>query len=325
MSVSVIIPIYKVEDYIDRCARSVFEQTYSDIEYIFVNDCTPDRSIEILEHVMKDYPERAEHVIILNHEQNMGHTPTRNDGMKAATGEWLFFMDADDVIVPECISLLYEEAQKYRDVEMVMGFSVSIPSIAEYEALHFMDKYDYIDNNLKIRQLTYRVGASLPPVFWNKLIRRSFIIDNSLYSMGNIIYQDNLWFYRVSQKLNKLAFCHVPTYLYYCKRENSTVNGASRKKLSRSWSYICRSVIEHLDEPLRKQQVVRYWYCLLSFCIPSGNMGLIMRYTAKLIHYNCFGLLFVSFIYLFTYPLHKGNRFLWRVKEKALQYNVGAN
>ena len=76
--VSILVPVYKVENYIERCAHSVFEQTYPNIEYIFVDDCTPDRSIEVLERVMKDYPERAKHVKIVHFEKNKGVAVVRN-------------------------------------------------------------------------------------------------------------------------------------------------------------------------------------------------------------------------------------------------------
>ena len=70
MKVSVIIPIYKVEAYIERCARSLFEQTLKDIEYIFVNDCTPDRSVEVLKNVIEEYPDRKSQIRILHHKDN---------------------------------------------------------------------------------------------------------------------------------------------------------------------------------------------------------------------------------------------------------------
>ena len=71
-AVSVIIPGYKVERYIERCARSLFSQTLEDIEYIFVNDCSPDRSVEILEKVLEDFPQRKTQVKIISNPENRG-------------------------------------------------------------------------------------------------------------------------------------------------------------------------------------------------------------------------------------------------------------
>ena len=85
--VSVIVPVYGVEKYIERCARSLFEQTLDDIEYIFVDDCSPDRSIEILNQVIGEYPGRKDQVQIIHHASNQGLALARQTGLKAATGE----------------------------------------------------------------------------------------------------------------------------------------------------------------------------------------------------------------------------------------------
>ena len=91
--VSVIIPIYNVEKYIERCVRSLMEQTLNDIEYIFVNDCTPDRSIEILQRTIAEYPQRKKYIQILTHDRNRGSACARNNGVKAATGEYIIHCD----------------------------------------------------------------------------------------------------------------------------------------------------------------------------------------------------------------------------------------
>ena len=78
IKVSVIIPVYNVEKYIEHCARSLMEQTLMDIEYIFVDDCTPDHSMEILQRVLTDYPERLENIRIIHHTQNSGSAAVRN-------------------------------------------------------------------------------------------------------------------------------------------------------------------------------------------------------------------------------------------------------
>lgn len=87
--ISIIVPVYGVEKYIERCARSLFEQTLREIEYIFVNDGTKDRSIDVLKSVLKDYPDRISHVKILEHEINRGLPKARQTGISASTGDYL--------------------------------------------------------------------------------------------------------------------------------------------------------------------------------------------------------------------------------------------
>lgn len=102
--VSILVPVYGVEKYIERCARSLFEQTFEDIEYIFVDDCSPDRSIENLKKVMDDYPHRKQQVQIICHEHNKGLAGARNTAVDNCQTEFLMHVDSDDWIDKDTIS-----------------------------------------------------------------------------------------------------------------------------------------------------------------------------------------------------------------------------
>lgn len=108
--VSVIVPVYKVEKYIERCVRSLFGQTLDDIEYIFVNDCTPDASMEVLQNVLEEYPARKSQVKILNHTVNTGQSGARRDGMRMATGDFIIHCDADDWVELNMYEKMYRKA-----------------------------------------------------------------------------------------------------------------------------------------------------------------------------------------------------------------------
>lgn len=110
--ISILVPIYNVADKIERCAVSLFEQTYKDIEYVFVNDCTPDNSIEILESVLERFPERKKQTRIINHEHNKGLAGARNTGYDNATGELLMIVDSDDYLPLDACEKLYNEMQE---------------------------------------------------------------------------------------------------------------------------------------------------------------------------------------------------------------------
>jgi len=94
--VSVIILVYNAEVYIERCARSLFEQTLSEIEYIFVDDCSSDTSMKILEEVLNQYPLRKSQVKIIHNEHNMKQAYSRTVAMLNATGDFLIHCDSDD-------------------------------------------------------------------------------------------------------------------------------------------------------------------------------------------------------------------------------------
>lgn len=118
--VSVIIPVYGAECYIERCARSLFEQTLDDIEYIFVDDCTPDKSMEVLERVMDDYPDRAGQVRIIRMPQNGRQAAARAAGMKAALGDYIIQCDPDDWVDLHYYEDLYLTAVEH-NADIVQG------------------------------------------------------------------------------------------------------------------------------------------------------------------------------------------------------------
>ena len=121
-SISVIVPIYNVEKYIGKCARSLFEQTLRDVEYIFVNDGTPDASLEVLRLVVDEYPDRASAVKIVDKPKNEGLPAARKSGLAVASGEYIVHCDSDDWMEPGMLERLYSEARTYDADGVVCGW-----------------------------------------------------------------------------------------------------------------------------------------------------------------------------------------------------------
>ena len=165
--VSALIPIYNVEAYIERCARSLFEQTYPNLEYVFVNDCTPDRSMDILKRAMEDYPERKGCVKIINHERNHGLAATRNTCLDNVTGEFVTVVDSDDWLEPKAVELLVAR-QKETDADIVSGNAI----VHRSSGLQELDEPNYASKEeMVLRQMEH----TLDHVLWHRLIRRSVI------------------------------------------------------------------------------------------------------------------------------------------------------
>ena len=108
--VSVVVPVYKAEKYIEKCAESLFGQSLAEMEFIFVDDCSPDRSIEIIEKVLDRYPKRKGQVKIIRHEINKKVSAARKTGVDAATGEYIIFCDSDDWVDTDMYLELYRAA-----------------------------------------------------------------------------------------------------------------------------------------------------------------------------------------------------------------------
>lgn len=96
--VSICVPIYNVEKYIRRCSESLFKQTYGNLEFVFVDDCTPDNSVKILQETINEYPQLKDRVNIIKHEHNKGLAAARNTGVANAKGEFILWVDSDDYI-----------------------------------------------------------------------------------------------------------------------------------------------------------------------------------------------------------------------------------
>lgn len=181
MLLSIIIPIYKVAAFIERCATTLMQQTLREVEYIFVDDATPDRSIQILEEVIARYPERKEQVRIVHHNTNKGLPAARNTGLALATGEYIFHCDSDDYVEPTMLEELYNVAQA-QEADIV--WCDWYLTFAENE--RYMKQPCF---GTPIEALKAMLSGAMKYNVWNKLVRRSLYTDNEItfpagYGMG---------------------------------------------------------------------------------------------------------------------------------------------
>lgn len=112
MKISVITPIYNVEHFIAHCVETLMRQTLDEVEYIFVNDATPDDSMGVLNKTLEKFPEKLSQVRILTHAENKGLPAARNTGLEVATGKYIFHCDSDDFMEPDTLKMLYDTAEE---------------------------------------------------------------------------------------------------------------------------------------------------------------------------------------------------------------------
>lgn len=222
--VSIGIPVYGVEKYIERCARSLLGQTYENIEYIFVNDCTKDQSIDILKKVVKDFPNRKDYVKIVNHETNRGLAAARNTAVENATGLFLMWVDSDDYIDKYCVEkVVAKQIESEADI-------VAFDSFWDYES-HKVKHVHQLSDNAHEDCLNICACKSNHAV-WGRLYRRSLYIDNNIKVIeGDNMGEDRqvvplLYFY--SQKVVSL---HEPLYFYYIGNQFSITANLSLSKV----------------------------------------------------------------------------------------------
>lgn len=166
--VSVIIPVYNAAHYIERCCRSLFEQTLNEIEYIFVNDCSTDNSVHIINEIASQYPEREGQIRVLSHSPNLGVSFSRQQGMDAANGEFIIHCDSDDWVEPEMYELMYRVAIEEQADIVCCGYYVEYSSGERVSSTYPERK--------TLGDVIFNIGPRIGSV-WNKLVRLSMLRD----------------------------------------------------------------------------------------------------------------------------------------------------
>ena len=179
MTISILVPVYGVEKHIEECAVSLFSQSYQDLEYIFVDDCSPDHSIEVLKDVLQRFPERNGQVRVIRHEHNRGLGAARKTALAAATGEFVMVVDSDDVVMTDAVEKLYRQQQQTGSDIVDGGFCRLTPqgkgpAVVPYHG----DK----ENMLCLILLQ----NTLPHQLWARLVRRSLYIENDIDSIEGV-------------------------------------------------------------------------------------------------------------------------------------------
>lgn len=209
--VSVIIPVYGVEKYIERCARSLFEQTLDDIEYIFIDDCTPDNSIRILHSVLQEYPRRKNQVRIHRMEQNSGQAIVRNKALELATGTYIIHCDSDDwVDLRMYEKLLYQAESQNADV-VFCDYYKAITSNETY-AVHKSIRDCRKETLMSCAFTGYELNT-----LWNALVRKQLYegITSPVSPQG----EDKTYMIQIIWNSHKCVY--LPECLYFY-RDNPT-------------------------------------------------------------------------------------------------------
>ena len=204
VKVSVVIPVYNVEDFLGECLDSITNQTLTDIEIICVNDGSKDKSLDIL----NEYAAKDERITVIDQE-NGGHAVATNRGMQMARGEYLFLMDSDDILDLTALEKTYSLAEK-KQVDFVIFQAIN----------YYMDKDEYLEEeNYSMNALADYVGDSVfnykdirDHIFditvtpWSKLYSRRFIEDNNITFPQGLVFDDNVFFWDVLFAADRITF-----------------------------------------------------------------------------------------------------------------------
>jgi glycosyltransferase involved in cell wall biosynthesis len=268
MKVSIIIPVYNVEPYIERCLLSALNQTYQNLEIILIDDCGQDNSMSVASTVAENHP-NGHKVVFLKHEQNRGLSSARNTGINAATGDYVYFLDSDDAITLDCIETLVNESE---------GFDVVVGAIS-YISKNKSDNRNINKNNIFLKDdiKNAYINDLIYHYAWNKLIYREFLLKNDLFFMPGLLHEDYLWTFMVTMKCEALKIIEKETYLYTI-RENSLTTNFTIKNIH---SFITGfNIIESFliqDSSIKRKKYV--WLIKYKFGIKNMSMRTNISYS----------------------------------------------
>ena len=209
---SIIVPVYGVEKYIDKCLNSLVKQSLKEIEIIVVNDGTKDNSQKIIDKYVKKYPDKIKSYI----KENGGQGSARNYGLEKANGEYIGYVDSDDFVEKDMYKKLYNKAKENNyDIVVCGNYNVS----EDYQNKNidaFINNYNTDLENIFFGKMAV----------WNKIYKRDILIKNKLEFKEKVWYEDLAFTLKAIMNSNTFAFIDEPLYDYLI-REGSTMNNSN--------------------------------------------------------------------------------------------------
>lgn len=231
-AISVIIPVYKIERFAERCARSLMNQEFPDVEFIFVDDASPDGSMEIIRRICGEYDRNVKFLV---HDVNQGLPAARNTGMAAADGEFLYHCDSDDYLEPTLFRELYDAATKEGADFVYCDFYLDFGTSKRY-----MTNPDFIDPEKMVKE-GFLAGAMKYNV-WNKLVKRDLYTQNGIHFPDNHQMGEDMTMIMVATQASRCV--HVKNALYHYMKTNSEAysSALSQKRLEDIKSNVDRTI-----------------------------------------------------------------------------------
>lgn len=239
--VSIIVPVYNTEEYLEECLNCLVNQTLENIEIICINDATEDNSMEIVHNFAKN----DNRIRIIENEENKGLSATRNIGMDALSGEYTVFFDSDDAIEKTAFEKLYNEAKEHEQDVIVYNFKRFNDQGAEwFEILQKKSNIsEYIEKTdiLKNSELIYTTTA------WNKFIKTDYLKKINLKFIENILFEDIPFITKLFCNTDSIGI--YPDVIYYWRvRDKSITQTNSNVKNLKDRVYVSKYILNYVDE-----------------------------------------------------------------------------
>lgn len=228
--ISIIVPVYKVEAYLDKCIKSIIEQTYTNIEIILVDDCSPDSCGEKCD----EYAKRDKRIKAIHHSSNRGLSAARNTGLDAAKGTYIGFVDSDDWIEPDMYKKLYLAAKENNaDICQCRAYSEcdnGTKVILQEAYITELNKHFAIENSCNY---VLEMNSYYSDYFWSKLYKKSLFLKNR-FKEGQL-YEDVDLQWQLTLQSERITVIPDVLYHYNCCRTESIGHEESLKNCTDFW------------------------------------------------------------------------------------------
>ena len=268
IKISIIIPVYQVEQYIEACLNSVASQTMTkELECLVVDDCGSDGSLDIAKRFIASYCGNIKFRLI-QRECNGGLSAARNSGINEARGEYVYFLDSDDAITSGCMEEMWSLVDKYGSVDLVQSTSTEEESELDKKGPYSFPQYTTDSKLIKNFLLTYNgdiIGAQ------GRLVKTSLIKSNKLFFKEGIIHEDNYWSFFLAKFVKSMAFDNHKTY-FHRYNPSSITNNVNVAKEAFSYKIIINDFSHNIDSFLSgRQKELTLCNLLTSFAYLNAN------------------------------------------------------
>lgn len=269
--VTISIPIFKCEEFLEKCLDSVLAQTYENIEVTLINDQTPDSSVQIAENFIQKHNLSSWKIYHL--EKNSGLSVVRNKGIDTAKGKYLFFLDSDDTITPDCIETLVEISEKTGAEMTISQLECEQLETGEKSiCIKIRSKEELIEGNDNILSSFSR--GELVTYAVNKLFIVDYLRRNKLYFVKGLFAQDELWTFHLILKMNKIAIHKGVTYTYYLHKK-SVIHNRNKRNFD-NWF----TIGQYIDKELKREKGDRQ-VMIMSYLSNFKTLTLQMNWKAQ--------------------------------------------
>ena len=218
-TLSIIVPVYNVEQYLEQCLHSITKQITDSVEIIIINDGSPDNSASIIDNYKKSFADQ----IVSVTQENQGLSASRNNGIELAKGDYIWFVDSDDWLTDDAISRVLDEIKNNEDVDV---FSSYLTIYKEADCTFVNNCYKGPTKLSSVEYLKKRLPIGASPRF---VYKRDFIMCNSLRFVPGLYHEDAIWGYMIIYKASKIKFIEKPVYVYRIREAGSIMSSTSVK------------------------------------------------------------------------------------------------